>query len=59
MSSTTPLDNIVSTPSYMLKWSRVQNKLVEVGPNTLPTTTIAETSTDNKLNNSETYYVFW
>ena len=47
MTSTATLNNIVSTPSHTLKWSRVQNKLVEVDPNTLPTTMIAETSTDN------------
>ena len=44
---TAPLDNIVSTPSCTLKWSRVHNKLVKVDPNTLLTTMIAETSTDN------------
>ena len=37
----------VNTPSHTLKWSRVQNKLVEVGPNTLPLTLITEISTDN------------
>ena len=46
-STTAPLGNLVSTLSHMLKWSRVQNKLVEVDPSTLPKTPITETSTDN------------
>ena len=46
-STTAPLDKLVSTHSHMLIWSRVQNKLVEIDPSTLPKTPITEPSTDS------------
>ena len=45
--TTAALDNLMSTQSHMLKWSRVQNKLVEIDPSTLPKTPITEQSTDS------------